>query len=325
MLNSFILQSLFEASASDAKAKEDEDEKKKKKKTEDPDKKPDDASIDDNSADNQNEESPDEPDLTKSEPTEDISATGEEDMDDAGTDNTDPEDTSAEDSGSDDPTDTQPEDPTADSSSEEGTDADPETDDFSLDSGDATDGADDTDNPDGLPSPDDDGSGDDVTDEPAEKNVHVNILQLSKLDRALAKRRCFSDYQELRTSITSTKAMITNNEASIDPIIRDYATKKLDRLFAMTTDYLSYKFVYINYEENLQNYLLFAKALNDILQYIRTDGKYPIDGGMKTPGGKSKPSKAKKDHIMKSGDAANEPNNDTDGSDAGEDFDLNSD
>ena len=325
MLNSFILQSLFEASASDAKAKEDEDEKKKKKKAEDPDKKLDDASTDDNSADNQNEESPDEPDLTKSEPTEDISATGEEGTDDAGTDDTNPEDTSAEDSGSDDPTDTQPEDPTTDSSSEEGTDADPETDDFSLDSGDATDGADDTDNPDGLPSPDDDGSGDDMTDEQAEKNVHVNILQLSKLDRALAKRRCFSDYQELRTSITSTKAMITNNEASIDPIIRDYATKKLDRLFAMTTDYLSYKFVYINYEENLQNYLLFAKALNDILQYIRTDGKYPIDGGMKTPGGKSKPSKAKKDHIMKSGDVANEPNNDTDGSDAGEDFDLNSD
>lgn len=157
-----------------------------------------------------------------------------------------------------------------------------EDDDFSLD---PEEGADDSgENPDGLPDPDDDGSGDDSGTEDGEVNVHTNILQLSKLDRLMAKRQCFSDYQNLRTSITSFKNMIDANEATIEPAIRDYVIEKLDFLYTTVTDYLTYKFSYINYEENLQNYLIFMKTLNDLIRYVQTNGAEgkPKSSGKKT-------------------------------------------
>lgn len=149
--------------------------------------------------------------------------------------------------------------------------------DFSMDPEEGTD--DSGENPDGLPDPDDDGSGDDTGTEDGEVNVHTNILQLSKLDRLMAKRQCFSDYQNLRTSITSFKNLIDANEATIEPVIRDYVIEKLDMLYTTVTDYLTYKFTYINYEENLQNYLIFMKALNDLIRYVQTQGK---EGGPST-------------------------------------------
>ena len=155
-------------------------------------------------------------------------------------------------------------------------------DDFSLD---PEEGTDDTgENPDGLPDPDDDGSGDDTGTEDGEVNVHTNILQLSKLDRLMAKRQCFSDYQNLRTSITSFKNMVDENEATIEPAIRDYVIDKLDFLYTTVTDYLTYKFSYINYEENLQNYLIFMKNLNDLIRYVQTKGAEggPTSSGKKT-------------------------------------------
>lgn len=138
-------------------------------------------------------------------------------------------------------------------------------------------------NPDGLPDPDDDGMDD--TDG-VEQNIHLNILELSKLDRLMAKRKIYNDYKDLRASITSAKNLIDQNEAVIDADVRDYVINKLDYLLSVVTDHLTYKFSFTNYEENLQAYLIFTKQLNDLLNFTR-DNK----DGFKEPPTKSTSSK----------------------------------
>lgn len=139
------------------------------------------------------------------------------------------------------------------------------------------------DNPDGLPDPDDDGVDD--TDG-VEQNIHLNILELSKLDRLMAKRKIYNDYKDLRASITSAKNLIDQNEAVIDADVRDYVINKLDYLLSVVTDHLTYKFSFTNYEENLQAYLIFTKQFNDLLNFTR-DNK----DGFKEPPTKSTSSK----------------------------------
>lgn len=139
------------------------------------------------------------------------------------------------------------------------------------------------DNPDGLPDPDDDGMDD--TDG-VEQNIHLNILELSKLDRLMAKRKIYNDYKDLRASITSAKNLIDQNEAIIDADVRDYVINKLDYLLSVVTDHLTYKFSFTNYEENLQAYLIFTKQLNDLLNFTK-DNK----DGFKEPPTKSTSSK----------------------------------
>ena len=137
-------------------------------------------------------------------------------------------------------------------------------DDFNMD---PDGGSDDSgENPDGLPDPDDDGMDD--TDG-VEQNVHINILELSKLDRLMAKRKLYNDYKDLRASVTSAKNLIDQNEAVVDASVRDYVNNKLDYLLSVVTDYLTYKFSYSNYEENLQAYLIFTKQLNDLLNFTK--------------------------------------------------------
>lgn len=139
------------------------------------------------------------------------------------------------------------------------------------------------DNPDGLPDPDDDGMDD--TDG-VEQNIHLNILELSKLDRLMAKRKIYNDYKDLRASIISAKNLIDQNEAVIDADVRDYVINKLDYLLSVVTDHLTYKFSFTNYEENLQAYLIFTKQLNDLLNFTK-DNK----DGFKEPPTKSTSSK----------------------------------
>ena len=137
-------------------------------------------------------------------------------------------------------------------------------DDFNMD---PDGGSDDSgENPDGLPDPDDDGMDD--TDG-VEQNVHINILEISKLDRLMAKRKLYNDYKDLRASVTSAKNLIDQNEAVVDASVRDYVNNKLDYLLSVVTDYLTYKFSYSNYEENLQAYLIFTKQLNDLLNFTK--------------------------------------------------------
>lgn len=124
--------------------------------------------------------------------------------------------------------------------------------------------------PDGLTSPDDDGSGDTSSDE-VETNIQTNILNLSKLDRTIAKRRLFTNFQDLRTQINTLRNIISNNEENIEVEIREKIYEDIDRAYSSVTDYMTYKFSFINYEENLQAYLLFSKMVQDIINYTSTN------------------------------------------------------
>lgn len=124
--------------------------------------------------------------------------------------------------------------------------------------------------PDGLTSPDDDGSGDVSSDE-VETNIQTNILNLSKLDRTIAKRRLFTNFQDLRTQINTLRTIISNNEENIEVEIREKIYEDIDRAYSSVTDYMTYKFSFINYEENLQAYLLFSKMVQDIINYTSTN------------------------------------------------------
>lgn len=153
------------------------------------------------------------------------------------------------------------------------------------------------DNPDGLPDPDDDGMDD--TDG-VEQNIHLNILELSKLDRLMAKRKIYNDYKDLRASITSAKNLIDQNEAVIDADVRDYVVNKLDYLLSVVTDHLTYKFSFTNYEENLQAYLIFTKQLNDLLNFTRDnkDGfKEPLTKSTSSKKSSKKPKEKDDDKI----------------------------
>lgn len=147
-------------------------------------------------------------------------------------------------------------------------------DDFSLD----PDGGEEEDNsppPDGLTDPDDDGSGDDPSsgDDPnAETNIQTNVLNLSKLDRLLMKRKCLADFYDLRTTVNTFRNIIEKNEASIEPTVREIAVRDLNKLYTSIEDYLMYKFAYINYEENLQNYFIFMQSMNAIVKNVDQNG-----------------------------------------------------
>lgn len=145
-----------------------------------------------------------------------------------------------------------------------------EDDDFSLD----PEGGDEDNDPppDGLVDPDDDGEADFGGDD-KEVNIQTNILQLSKIDRLMAKRKLFADFKELRINITTYRNLLTEHEANVDPDIRELSYDKLDRLYTIITDYLTFKFSYINYEENLQTYLMFTKTLEDIIAIARDEDK----------------------------------------------------
>jgi len=151
--------------------------------------------------------------------------------------------------------------------------------DFSMDD----DPGSDTDNeppPDGLVDPDDDGSSDMGQDD-TETNVHTNILQLSKLDRTLAKRKCYSNYMDLRTSIGTVKRIIEDNVAKIDPEVRTEVTDNLDDLYMKITDYITIKFPITNYEENLQNYMIFVKDIALLVEMLNPASKTAKDAARK--------------------------------------------
>lgn len=217
---------------------------------------------------------------------------------DAGTDNTDAADNGQETGNEENATEEENQNNQEDETSDDTENQD--EDDFSLD----PDGGEEDDGPppDGLVDPDDDGEADIGSDD-KEVNIQTNILQLSKIDRLMAKRKLFADFKELRINITTYRNLLTDNEANVDPDVRELSYDKLDRLYTIITDYLTFKFSYINYEENLQTYLLFAKTLEDIIAIARDDDKTKEvkknkdKPGIprKTPKPKKKPKKHKKE------------------------------
>lgn len=235
---------------------------------------------------NQNEDDPDaanEPDTQAEEDTDtDTTDEGDETTDD----NTDTEGTDEETGENDDTeqgTEDEGEETDEQNNEEENTDTEGEgennEDDFSLEdpTGEGEgEGGDDGPPPDGLTDPDDDGSSDDTMsgeeDPDAETNVHTNVLQLSKLDRLMAKRKCLNDFYDLRTSIDTFRVVIEKNEAILNPDVRDIAVRDLNKLYTTVGEYLTYRFGFTNYEENLQNYFLFLRSMNEIIRNVNEKG-----------------------------------------------------
>lgn len=152
-------------------------------------------------------------------------------------------------------------------------------DDFSLDADDPTEegGEDEGPAPDGLPEADDDGSNDNP-EESEETNLQTNILNMSKLDRTIAKKTCYQYFMDLRATVVSAQNIIDRNAATIDPDVREIATEKLSSLLNRINEYLMYKFQLANYEDALQTYFLFVKEVNAQTEYVRTEG---INGAKK--------------------------------------------
>ena len=146
--------------------------------------------------------------------------------------------------------------------------------DFSLDGDDPAGGEEDLGPaPDGLPEADDDGSGDVEEEDPdGETNIQTNILNLSKLDRALAKKAIGANLVDLRSTIIAAIGVIDRNDAIIDPDVRDLATDKLNSLHSDLESFILHKFPILNYEDSLTQYLVFAKKVNDAVEYVKSDG-----------------------------------------------------
>lgn len=202
-------------------------------------------------------------DTTAEENTEDGSDTDEE----SGTDNDDSSDKGDEEETSEDEN---KDDESEENEEEKSDEENSEDDDFSLDPMEGEEEDDSGENPDGLVDPDDDGSSE-MNEDDVETNIQTNILQLSKLDRTLAKRKCYNDFMDMRTTITSIKNIITENEVVIEPEVRIACLDKLEQLYSYVTDYIKFKFMITNYEENLQNYMIFLKSLNEIVVKIIPD------------------------------------------------------
>lgn len=125
-------------------------------------------------------------------------------------------------------------------------------------------------NPDGLPGPDATGdanlgsfSGED------EKNLQVKIIQASKLERSLLKRRVFDRFNSLYNKADVFRNNIDNNQTIIDPKVREKAYSQLQKFSEDIDIYLEYKFTPNNYEENLKNYLVFSKKFIEIVDFVK--------------------------------------------------------
>lgn len=146
------------------------------------------------------------------------------------------------------------------------------TDEDGLDTGDMTD----TPAPDGLPEADAEGDGSmpDAMppEEDAEPVVQTTILQLSKLDRALAKDYIYHQIADLRSTVNSVLSVIDVHEARLDPEVREKATEDLNMILAAIKKYLKYKFQIVSYEEATSNYIFFVQQINDIIEKVKNEG-----------------------------------------------------
>lgn len=259
------LRALAEAAGDEEEKKRKEKEEDEKKKQQEKNQKPDDNpkdTPDENSEDVPTEEQPEEN-------TKDTLGDGPEQKND------DPE-TPPE---NEEPTEPEGNDPPADENPEGSTDdvpADDEFggDEFSMD----PDGRESEEDlgpaPDGLPEADatEDDDEASVDDENTEMNIQVNILKLSKLDRALAKKQCFQLFMDLRAKLQATLAIIEKNESVIDPDIRTAAVDKLTSNQVVLDQFLQYKFPIMNYEEALQSYYLMVQDINKVIGEVRNEG-----------------------------------------------------
>jgi len=105
--------------------------------------------------------------------------------------------------------------------------------------------------------------------DPDVQNLQVNILSLSKLDRALAKKHIYTLFMDLRSSITTALNIIDRNETVIDPTVRDDTVSALNRFQSDLDTFIAIKFPLVNYEAALQAYNIFTEQFNVYLEDVK--------------------------------------------------------
>ena len=106
--------------------------------------------------------------------------------------------------------------------------------------------------------------------DPDTQNIQVNILNLSKLDRALAKKHIYTLFMDLRSSVTTALNVIDRNETVIDPDIRNDVITRLNQFQADLNTFISIKFQLINYEAAFNAYNIFTEQFKSYLDSIKT-------------------------------------------------------
>lgn len=106
--------------------------------------------------------------------------------------------------------------------------------------------------------------------DPTTVNTQVNILNISKLDRALAKKNIYGLFMDLRASMDTTLNIIDKNATVIDPAIREKSVTQLNGMITDLNTYISIKFQLDNYEAAMQMYMLFTEQFNALIEDVKT-------------------------------------------------------
>lgn len=107
-----------------------------------------------------------------------------------------------------------------------------------------------------------------------EKNIQINILDISKQDRFILLRKLLGNYNDMRYQIIGFKKSLENFYGNLDPDVKYAAINSLNLLESQLTEYMLNKYSYNNYEENLKVFMLFSARMNEIIQSCDPDGKH---------------------------------------------------
>ena len=107
--------------------------------------------------------------------------------------------------------------------------------------------------------------------DPDVQNIQVNILNLSKLDRALAKKHIYTLFMDLRSSVTTALNIIDRNETVIEPEVRADIVDRLNQFQSDLNTFIAIKFQLVNYEAALQAYNVFTEQFNSYINSIKNE------------------------------------------------------
>ena len=87
------------------------------------------------------------------------------------------------------------------------------------------------------------------------------------MERQLLKSKIYNKFRDLHNKIDVFRSNVENNETIIEPKTREQIFDALQQLDFDIGVYIEYKFIGNNYEENLKNYLVFARKISEIIDF----------------------------------------------------------
>ncbi len=105
-----------------------------------------------------------------------------------------------------------------------------------------------------------------------ETNEQYAVLELSKVDRVIATQKCLNSFMTLKSTINTFIDKIISSESSVKAEIRDESTRDLTSIVKQIDRYLSSKFRYTVYEENVQVHIMLSKMTTEIIEKLSNEG-----------------------------------------------------